>query len=232
MSYLPLLNDSLLDNIVKLPLRLRRFFLCLPTRISAYGKEMYNRFNHAAIKNDADLVYKLLDAMDDYATLSNEANRKTFADYCMEKIAKEIEEQKNNFSLNVISWIEEQRKAFAKNIASNQKYIEKHLSDQQTLHNLINQFSGRFSKIECQLLAAVELAKHGGIRPVLGEQIGMGGFFTVHTAQWGTETNLAVKKLIHSSAETNQMVALEAHYHRIVTRLCSDGHIVPLLHVY
>ncbi|CAF3644891.1 unnamed protein product [Rotaria socialis] len=226
------LFNSLLDNIVKLPLRLRRFLLSLPTRISAYIKEEYNRFNHPAIKNDVDNVYKLLDPMDEYATLPNEANRKTFADYCMEKIAREIEEQRDNFSLNVISCIEEQRKAFFKNIASNQKYIEKHLSDQQTLHNLINQFSGRFSKIECQLLAAVELAKHCGIRPILGEQIGMGGFFTVHTTQWGTETNLAVKKLIHSSAETNQMVALEAHYHRIVTRLCSDDHIVPLLHVY
>ncbi|CAF1275131.1 unnamed protein product [Rotaria sp. Silwood1] len=176
-------------------------------------------------------IYKLLEAMDAYATLSNETNRRTFAIYCLTTIADEIKQQKPAFGRNLIQWVNEQRKAFNKNVTSNYKYITKHLSDQQKLHNLISQFSGPFAIIECQLLAAEELNRRGGVLPTIGEELGRGGFCSVHTAQWDPENNLAVKKLLCPSVENEQMFALEAHYHRTAARLCSN-YLVPLLHLY
>jgi len=131
----------------------------------------------------------------------------------------------------LIASVEEQRKPFIKNVTSNCTYIKEHLSDQQIRHNIVSQFSGPFAKIECQLLAAIELVKRGGASPIIGEELGRGGFYSVHAAQWGSEDNLAVKKLLRRSDEGGQMVALEAHYHRTATLLCPN-HIVPLLHVY
>jgi hypothetical protein len=225
------LFDMFFENLVKMPMRFSRFWLSLPTRISAYQKDLYNRIVGEQITSGDDKVYQLLDAMDAYATLSNENNRRIFANYCLTKIVKELEEQKDTFSRNLITWVGEQEKSFNKNVSANYEYITTHLSDQQALHNLISQFSSHFAKIECQLLAAVELARRGGVIPTIGEELGRGGFYKVLAAQWGSETNLAVKKLLRRSDEDGQMVALEAHYHRTATLLCPN-HIVPLLHVY
>jgi len=220
-----------LDNLIKLPIRCSRFWRSLPTRLSAYRKEIYNRFVHTQIMSDDDNVYKLLDAMDAYATLSNEDGRRKFADYYLTKLSEELKKQKDTFGRNLIAWVQEQRKAFITNITSNCAYIKKHLSNQQACHNIISQFSGSFAKIECQLLAAIELAKRGGTSPIIGEELGRGGFYSVHAGKWDSEDNLAIKKLLDPSLEDVQMVALEAHYHRAATLLCSD-HIVPLLYVY
>jgi hypothetical protein len=225
--------NSFLDTLVKVPMICLRFCRSLPTRLSAYKKEFYNRFIQSKImaNNDDDDVYRLLDAMDAYATLSNEAGRGKFADYCFTQMAQQIEEQKKKFGENLIAWIKEQRKTFNNNIQSNYEYITKYLLKQQTLHKLILQLSGPFAKIECQLLAAIELAKRNGVAPIIGGEIGRGGFYSVHAAQWGSDNNLAVKKLLNLTEEHTYMAALEAHYHRVATLVCPN-HVVPLLSVY
>ncbi|CAF5100092.1 unnamed protein product [Rotaria sp. Silwood1] len=225
------LFNIVLDNIIQLPMRLMHFCRSLPTRVSAYQKDLYNRYIHKKIIDGDHDIYKLLEAMDAYATLSNETNRRTFAIYCLTTIADEIKQQKPAFGRNLIQWVNEQRKAFNKNVTSNYKYITKHLSDQQKLHNLISQFSGPFAIIECQLLAAEELNRRGDVLPTIGEELGRGGFCSVHMAQWDPENNLAVKKLLCPSVENEQMFALEAHYHRTAASLCSN-YLVPLLHLY
>jgi hypothetical protein len=225
------LFNTFVDNLLIIPKKFTRFWRGLPTRLSAYRKDLYNRFVQKQIAEGDNDVFKLLDAMDAYATLSNEASRHTYADHCLTEITKDLQEQKKKFSGNLIAWIEDQHRSFAKNLESNYIYIKKHLSDQQVIHNLICQFSGPFAKIECQLLAAEELAKRRGVPPIIGEEVARGGFYSVHAVQWDLENNLVVKKLLHLSAKNEQMAALEAHYHRVATRLCSD-YIVPLLHIY
>ncbi|CAF2511159.1 unnamed protein product [Rotaria sp. Silwood2] len=225
------LFNIFLDNIIKLPMRFMRFWRSLPTRLSAYQKDLYNRHIHGKITHGDDDVYQLLDAMDAYATLSNETNRRTFADYCLTKIADELGQQKGAFGRNLIVWIEVQKEAFNKIITSDYQYITNHLSGQQALHNLISQLSGPFASVECHLLATVELVKRRAVRPIINEELGRGGFYSVHAAQWSTENNLAVKKLLHPLTDNEYMVALEAHYHRAATRLCSN-YIVPLLYLY
>lgn len=217
--------------ITRISIGWTRFRLSLPTRLSAYKKEFYNRFLQSKVMNDDKGVYELLDAMDAYSTLSNEASRRKFADFCLTELAAEITKQKEMFGLNLATWVKEQRKAFDKNVQSNYKYVTAYLANQQTIHNLILELSGSFAKIECQLLSAIELAKRKGIAPILGGELGRGGFYNVHAAEWGSEKNLAAKKLFDPSNDNLQMAALEAHYHRIATLLHLD-HIVPLLYVY
>ncbi|CAF3686280.1 unnamed protein product [Rotaria sp. Silwood1] len=208
-----------------------RFIRSLPTRLSAYQKDLYNRYIHNKITRGENDVYELLAAMDEYATLSNETNRQAFADHCLKKITDQLGKQKETFGRNLTAWIDEQNKAFDKNVISSYSYITEHLADHQTLHHLISQFSGPLAKVECQLLAAIELVERNGNCPILDERIDSGGFYSVHAAHWGTENNLAVKKLLNPSAENEQMAALEAHHHRAVTRCCSSF-IVPFLYLY
>jgi serine/threonine protein kinase len=143
----------------------------------------------------------------------------------------ELKEQKEKFGNNLIAWVKMQREAFNKNIESNYIYIRMHSNHQQILHNLIRKFSGSFATIECQLLAAMELSKRNAIVPILGEELGRGGFYSVYAVHWGSEDNLAVKKLLDPTAEYVRMAALEAHYHRAVTLLQSD-YIAPLRYIY
>ena len=222
---------TFIDNIVKLPMRFIGFWRILPTRLSAYQRDIYNRYIRDKIADGQDNIYGLLEAMDAYATLSTETNRRAFASHCLTKIEDKLKQQKSQFRLNLTAWIGEQRNAFQQNIKSTYKYIKEHLSDQQKIYTVISQFSGLFARIEYQLLAAVELAKRGGVVPTIEERIDQGGFYSIHAARWGTDNNLIVKKLLDSSEENEQIAALEAHYHRVVTRLCPD-YVVPLLHLY
>ena len=225
------LFNVFLHNLTKIPRKFTRFWRGLPTRLSANYRDRYNRIVNRRIRRGKDNVYQLLDAMDACSTLSNEINRRIFADYCLTKIAKELEEQRNRFGHNLVTWIEKQKKSFDTKLSLNFIYVTQHLTDRQTFYNVISEFSGPFARLECQLLAAIEITKRGGVLPIIGEELGRGGFCSVHTAQWGVETNLAVKKLLRPSIKNEQMIALEAHYHRKVTLLCLE-HIAPLLHVY
>ena len=218
-----------LDNLIKIPMRCSRFWLSLPTRLSNYRRESYNQFVQSKITDDD--TYRLLDAMDTYNTLSNEEGRRQLANRCLTELATEIQASKRRFSANLVAWVQRQRVAFNERIQFNYEYVSKHLSDQRTLNGFIVRFSVSFAMIECQLLAAIELAKRKGIVPVLGEVLGKGGFYSVHAVQWGTDTKLAAKKLLDPSGDNLHISALEAHYHRIAT-LVHVEHIIPLLSIY
>lgn len=225
------LIDSLLENMMKISVPIRRFWLSLPSRLSSYCQHIYNAFIHKRVMDGHKDVYNLLDAMDAYATLSNEDDRRDFAKLCLAKIENTIKAKKERFQSNLAAWVQQQKNDFFHNIALNYEHIQMHRTQMQSLHNLISKFSGPFAKLECRLWSALELETRGGIRPVIGEEIGRGGFYSVHAAQWGTQYNLVVKKLLHPTAENSDMAALEAHYHRVVTLLYSNN-IVPLLHIY
>ncbi|CAF1227141.1 unnamed protein product [Adineta ricciae] len=227
------LFNLFLNGLITIPLVCTRFFLSLPTRCSTYFKETYNRFVDTQIQkgDNNDDVYKLLDAMDTYSTLSNEAGRRTLAEHYLAELSDKIKKQKDVFNYNLQLWIRNQKGSFNKNIEANYNYIKNHLSDQRECYNKLSNFFSSFAKIECQLLAAIELHKRDGIRPILGEELGRGGFYAVYTAQWHKDDKLAVKKLLGATANNNSIVAVEAHVHRVVTLLSID-HVVPLLYTY
>lgn len=223
--------NNFLDNLIKIPMRCNRFWLSLPSRLSNYRKEWYNQFVQSKITDSGDDVYQLLDAMDTYNTLSNEEGRRQLAARCLTKFAKEMQERKGRFRENLTAWIREQRIAFHTRIQLNYKYIKAYLSSQGRVHELVVRFSASFAQIECQLSAAIDLFKRKGQHPILGDEIGEGGFYRVHTARWGNDRNLAVKRLLDPSDEHIRMCVLEAHYHRIAT-LLNVKHVIPLLGIY
>ena len=223
--------NNFLDNLIKIPMRCNRFWLSLPTRLSNYRKELYNQFVQSKISNHGDDVYKLLDAMDTYNTLSSEEGRRELATHCLTELAKEMKERRGRFRENLLAWVGQQRIAFNMRIQSNYEYVKVHLSNQRTVHELAMRFSASFARIECQLSAAIDLVKRKGKHPVIGEELGEGGFYRVHAAQWGNDNNLAVKRLRDPSDEHICMSVLEAHYHRIAT-LVGVNHVIPFLGIY
>ena len=219
----------LLDNVLKIPLVLGRFWRSVPVRWSDTLKNRYNKISHNEITSSKDGTFKFLDALDTCGKLSNKENRRLFAHYCLSETANNLQGQKSQFNSNLTQWLESQRQAFQTNILTNHKYINAHLPRQWPLHDQLEKHSASFARIECQLLAALHLVEHKGLPPVLREPLGRGGFYSVHAAEWGTEHNLAVKKLIQPTAEHLEMMALEVHQHRAVTAF---ENIAPFRYVY
>ncbi|CAF1021526.1 unnamed protein product [Adineta ricciae] len=98
----------------------------------------------------------------------------------------------------------------------------------QQAYRLARFFAPQFARLECLLLANLDLAKHYGRAPRidLGDTLGRGGFFSVHPASWDTERDLVAKVLLNSS-KSPDFAYMEAHFHRTITRLNIE-HIVPL----
>ena len=224
--------NQFISVITSVQMRFSRFWRSLPTRLSGYRKEFYNHFIQTKVEeNKAEDVYDLLVAMDEYATLSNEAGRRKLAEYCLNEIENDIRQKKELFSENLTEWIQKQKQSFNKTIDDNYQEITTNLKNQQALNSIISPFIKSFAKIECQLLAAIELNRRKGIAPIIGREIGRGGYYSVHEIQWDSDTNLAGKRLIVLTDDHIKLAALEAHYHRIATLLELDS-IAPLLSIY
>jgi serine/threonine protein kinase len=101
-------------------------------------------------------------------------------------------------------------------------------------HQLTEKYSDQFAILECQLIAAKNLANFNGIKPTIFDKrlLGAGGFFNVHPAKWGDKENLAVK-IQHSTTFEDHPNAsyMEAHYHRAITNAHQDN-VVPLSYLY
>ena len=73
-----------------------------------------------------------------------------------------------------------------------------------------------FTKIECQLIAAQDLAKFNGVKPTIEDKLTRAGnVFNLHDAEWGTKENETIKRLNYSSvmADNVHLSYLEGHYH-------------------
>ena len=218
-----------LDNLLKLPMIIGRFSRSIPVRLSDATRNSYNEFIQDQISSNADASTNLMDDMDAYGKLLNADGRRSFAAVFLTATANALQRQKNQYVSNLAEWIEKKRRAFRANIQKNYKYISAHFAEPFALHDRLNPYSASFARIECQLLAALELAERKGRRPVLGEQLGRGGFYSVHAAQWGSERDLAVKRLHNPSPEHLEMMTFEVHYHRAVSGF---EHIAPFRYVY
>ena len=154
--------NLLLDSVIKLPLVLGRFWRSLPTRWGAASKQKYNEITHGKNNTNEDEVHRLFSAMDADSTLSKKENRRLFAELHLNETGKSLQGQKLRFTSNLTEWIESQHQAFRVNIQKNYKYVGAHFPKPFALHEMLDRYSASFARIECQLLATLELAERKG----------------------------------------------------------------------
>ena len=132
---------------------------------------------------------------------------------------------------NLHKWIDNNHKQFTQKVKSYHKIVQKTMEHRKKAHILSRTFSGRFARIECRLIANLDLAKHHGKEPIISnETLGQGGFFSVHPASWGMEQEL-VAKVPRDPVRYPDIGYLEAHFHRTITRL-QINHMVPLRYLF
>ncbi|CAF0811948.1 unnamed protein product [Adineta ricciae] len=132
---------------------------------------------------------------------------------------------------NLHEWLEKNYGQFKRKIDVYYNVVQKTMQHREKAHQLGRIFSGRFARIECRLIANLDLAKNRGAEPKIdNESLGHGGFFTVHAASWNTELRLAAK-ILSDPLTYPDMAYLEAHFHRTVTRL-QIGHMAPLRYLF
>ena len=133
---------------------------------------------------------------------------------------------------NMQKWLENSRGEFIRKVDCYYKLVIDTLDQRQEAYDLAREFAPAFARVECCLVAKLDLVKHQGSSLTIQNDIllGMGGYFTIHPSTWGLENNLVVKKLIHAT-EDRDVAYIEAHFHRTITRL-QIPYIVPLCYLY
>ena len=133
--------------------------------------------------------YKIMDAMDSWSVLTDEAKRRHFATECLKGARLKIIGNKSLYTQNLRLWIENKKKMFDDNIQSNYHLALSHLSIRKNTYELVKKYIKRFAEIECKLLAMKDLAKFNGQHPVINEseELGHGSHFVVYPAEWSTE---------------------------------------------
>ena len=145
-----------------------------------------------------------------------------------------IVKQNPLFKQNIYKWIEIKQSQFIARIRAGHQYAIVHLQQRIEAHLLTGKYTDKFAMLECRLIAAKDLAKFDGIKPIIFEdqRLGVGGFFNVHAAEWADKQNLAVKRQIPSTVEKYPETSyMEAHYHRAITN-AHQKNVVPLSYLY
>ena len=101
------------------------------------------------------------------------------------------------------------------------------LHHHETLQRL-QRYSGRFTKIACELRAAQDMATFLAQTPKVHGDARQSSMRTTFTADWGHEKNLWVKKITQPPSDTTHA---EAHHHRRVA-LLQHPHIFNLRYLY
>ena len=133
---------------------------------------------------------------------------------------------------NMQKWLENSRKECIERVNLYYQMVTSTLDQRRTAYDLSREFAPAFTRVECCLVAKLDLAKHHGSFLTIERDVvlGQGGFFTIHPARWDSEENLVVKRLINVT--TNRDIAyIEAHFYRAITRL-QIPHVVPLRYLY
>ncbi|CAF3071322.1 unnamed protein product [Rotaria sp. Silwood2] len=217
------------ENIKRTPTRLKRFARFVIMRPWA---NFYKSFEPSHLPNQEEAEFYIFDTIDNYSELLNESAREEFARKRLNIMRERLMQQRESLHVNLFNWITQKRQEFCDCIDRSYRYIIKTFNKRQRADSLSRQFLGRFAQIECQLLAAEDLAQFYGIQPILHEYIGQGGYFRIERAEWGNVQGLVVKRSSQTDLDDPYMPYLEAHYHRIVTELMPINAIVPLLYLY
>jgi serine/threonine-protein kinase RIO1 len=213
---------AILEHLIKTPTRIGRFFTYLRTRPFL---DWYDQHTNE---------FEFLAALDNYASLFNESKRLEYARKLLVKMRQNIVEEKPLFGKNLLEWIQTKQSEFIKRIDQGHQYAIDTMEQRKKVNELTQKYTQKFAILECKLIAAKDLAKFNGIKPIIFEEelLGSGGFFNVYAAQWGDKQNLAVKRqlpaMLYDYPEASYM---EAHYHRAITN-AHQMNVVPLLYLY
>jgi hypothetical protein len=152
--------------------------------------------------------------------------------YYLNDLQKNMTEKCSEIKHKMQIWLEKNRNRFNKKIDDYYAFVLRTLSYRQVAYDLARDFAPLFARIECCLVANLDLIKHHGLSLTIQQDIilGEGGFFTIHPIIWVSEQNLVAKKLINPYTDRN-ISYIEAHFHRTVTRL-GIPNMVPLSYLY
>ncbi|CAF1301615.1 unnamed protein product [Rotaria sordida] len=121
---------------------------------------------------------------------------------------------------NIHDRIEENETKFKEKIHAYHKIVLDTMDHRHQAHLLARSFTAEFARIECLLVANLDLIKHHGSIPTIDFHIllGNGSFFSVHPASWSSEHNLVAKVLL-GSTESFDFAYVEAHFHRTINSI-------------
>lgn len=130
------------------------------------------------------------------------------------------------------NWLENSRNQFIRKVKDYYQFVVQTLHQREAAYTLAHKFAPIFARIECCLVANLDLAKHDGIPLTVQDDVTLvkGDFFSIHPAAWGAEPNFVAKKLIDPINNEN-INYIGAHFHRTVTRL-GIPNMVPLSYLY
>ncbi|CAF1350006.1 unnamed protein product [Didymodactylos carnosus] len=163
--------------------------------------------------------------------IRKEQNQKNAIRHCLVDVEDHLSNISELMEPKLRKWLDDNRKQFKLKVDTYHNIVQKTKQRREKAYKLSRTFSGRFARIECRLVANLDLAKHHGTEPMIGsESLGQGGFFIVHPASWGVNQQL-VAKIPRDPVTYPDMVYLEAHFHRTITRLRIE-HMVPLRYLF
>lgn len=127
--------------------------------------------------------------------------------------------------------LEKTERNFKEKVRTYHKVVLGTMHQRNQAYQLAHSFAAQFARIECQIVANLDLIKQHGTTPKIDyhTRLGHGGFFSIHPASWGSEQNLVAKVILNSMSP--DFAYLEAHFHRAVTR-SNIEHMVPLRFLY
>jgi hypothetical protein len=118
-----------------------------------------------------------------------EQHKKTVIKHYLVDVEHRLSKISEQIKPNLRKWLDDNHKQFKYTVNSYHNIVQKTMEHRKKAHTLSRKFSGRFARIECRLVANLDLAKHHGNDPMIdNKSLGQGGFFIVHptTCRQGT----------------------------------------------
>ena len=184
------------------------------------------------VRGLASSMFELHEHTSGYKIITVEEKRKRELHLYLLKLKENMGTMSVTIKKNMQKWLENSHRKFISKVDCYYDFVIGTLDQRQKAYDLAREFAPGFARVECCLVAKLDLVKHQGSSLTIQNDIvlGMGGFFTIHPATWGLENNLVVKKLINAR-ENRDIAYIEAHFHRTITRL-QIPYIVPLCYLY
>ena len=149
----------------------------------------------------------------------------------MSKIQNGLERRKPLLLKAVQLFGQQQDRMLKSTIAVHYALRSVRFTDRQDSLGHLQKYSGGFCRIECELIAAQDMAKFVAQTPLVHPHEGQSTLFSWFTVDWGEEKNLMAKKLTQPLANQPDAAYYEAHYQHRVARL-RHPHIFNLRYLY
>jgi hypothetical protein len=155
----------------------------------------------------------------------------------LDEIHHQITKSQTIFITTISTWSSQQKSKLQKQIHQQYEAAVTILPVRHQAHDILQQYTHQFMRIECQLQAAQHLAKFNGKKPLIRLTTDSDSrlpttVYTIQDIEWGSmNKNLFVKRLTRPIPTRPDTSYLEAHYHRKITNL-NIPHIIKLIYLY